>query len=150
MTEKTLIIVKPDAVQRGLTGEIITRFEKRGFKMLAAKFMKVSRQIAEKHYREHKEKIFFSDVCRYISSSPVMVMVWEGENIIELSRNMIGATEAAKAAPGTIRGDFALTKSYNLVHGSDSVESANYEMSLYFTADEIVDYGMAIEPWLME
>ena len=150
MTEKTLIIAKPDAVQRGLTGEIIKRFENRGFKLVAAKFMKVSRELAEKHYGVHKDKPFFDAVCTYISSSPVMVMVWEGINIIELSRNMIGATDAAQAGGGTIRGDYGLTKSYNLVHGSDSVESASVEIPLYFSEDEIVDYDMAINPWLAE
>jgi nucleoside-diphosphate kinase len=147
-TERTLIMIKPDAVQRSLTGYIISRFEKRGFKLVAAKFLRVSRCVAEKHYVEHKDKPFFDGLCRFLSSSPVMVMVWQGQNVIRLSRNLIGVTDAAHAAPGTIRGDYAISKSYNLVHGSDSAESAEYEIKLYFGEDEIWDYAKSIEPWL--
>jgi nucleoside-diphosphate kinase len=149
MAEKTLIIVKPDAVQRALTGEIINRFERRGFKLVAAKFMKISRETAEMHYSVHQDKPFYEKLCAYLASSPVMVMVWQGQNIIKLSRNMIGATDAAEALPGSIRGDYALTRSFNLVHGSDSVKSAEYEIPLYFDDSEMVNYEKDITPWLI-
>jgi len=149
MQERTLIIIKPDAVQRGLTGEIFARFEKRGFKLIAAKFMKVSYELAQKHYAVHKERHFFGKACEYLASSPSMVMVWESDDIIRLSRNMIGATAPAEAMPGTIRGDFGLTKGYNLVHGSDTQEAAVYEISLYFTQEEMPDYDLDIAPWLL-
>ena len=148
MAEKTLIIVKPDAVQRALTGEIINRFERRGFKLVAAKFMNISKETAEMHYSVHRDKPFFGKLCTYLASSPAMVMVWQGENIIKLSRNMIGATDAAEALPGSIRGDYALTRSYNLVHGSDSVKSAEYEIPLYFDEADMVVYEKDITPWL--
>ena len=149
MSEKTLIIIKPDAVQRNLCGEIITRFEKKGFKMVAAKFMQITKELAQKHYAVHVEKPFFNAVCEYLSSAPVMVMVWEGKDIIELSRKLMGATFAIDAQPGTIRGDFSCSKGYNLIHGSDSQESADYEISLYFQPHEIVEYNLSLESWLL-
>ncbi len=149
MQEKTLIIIKPDAVQRGLVGEIFCRFEKRGFKLIASKFMRISHELAQKHYVVHEERPFFGRTCEYIASSPSMVMVWEGDDIIRLSRIMIGATAPADALPGTIRGDFGLTKGYNLVHGSDSQEAVDYEIPLYFTPQELIDYNRDITPWLL-
>ena len=149
MTQRTLIIMKPDAIQRGLMGEIFTRFERRGFKLVAAKLMNISYDLAQKHYAVHRDKPFYRSVCEYLSSSPAMVTVWEGVDIIRLSRNMIGATVAAEAMPGTIRGDHSLTKSYNLVHGSDSPDSAAYEIPLYFTQEDTIDYKLDIMPWLL-
>lgn len=148
MEEKTLIIIKPDAVQRGLTGKIFERMESRGFKLLAAKFMHISLELARKHYAVHKGKYFFDMACEYLSSSPAMVMVWEGTNVIKLSRNMIGPTDPADAQCGTIRGDYGLTQSYNIIHGSDSRKAAEYEIPLFFTKDEIMDYRLDVEPWL--
>jgi len=142
MIEKTLIIAKPDAVQRALTGEVIARFERKGLKPVAAKFIRISRETAEKHYSVHAKKHFFDAVCKYISSSPVLVMVWEGENAIALSRSIVGATNPVEATPGSIRGDYAYTRACNLVHGSDSPESAAYEIPLYFTEDEILSYEL--------
>ncbi len=148
MQEKTLIIIKPDAVQRGLVGEIFSRFEKRGFKLIALKFMRISYELAQKHYAVHKEMPFFAKVCEYMASSPTMVMVWEGDDVIRLSRKMIGATAPADALPGTIRGDFSLTKGYNLIHGSDSTDASAYEIPLFFTPQEMIDYDRSITPWL--
>ncbi len=147
MNEKTLIILKPDAVQRELVGEIIRRFERRGFKLVAAKFAKLTREIVEEHYSAHKGRHFFDEVCEYISSSPVMLMVWQGVNVIELTRRMIGVTDSSKANPGTIRGDYSLSMRYNLIHGSDSVEAAKREISLYFSPEEIVEYDLRMEKW---
>jgi nucleoside-diphosphate kinase len=149
MIEKTLIIIKPDAVQRGLTGKIIKRFEDRGFKIVASKFLILESDMMRKHYAEHEGKRFFNSVCEYMSSSPVMVMVWEGVDIIKMARNMIGPTDAIAAPAGTIRGDFGLTRSYNLVHGSDSVEAAKREIDLYFSKEELVNYELITKPWLV-
>lgn len=150
MIEKTLIIAKPDAVQRGLVGAIISRFEQKGLKLVASKFMHISRDVAEKHYSVHKDKPFFDAVCKYLSSSPVMVMIWEGSNAIGLSRKVIGATSPLDAEAGTIRGDYAYDKSYNLVHGSDSLESAAYEIPLYFSKEEMIEYSLDKRTWLSE
>ena len=148
MTERTLIVIKPDAIQRNLTGEIISRLEKKGFKLVAAKLIQISYQLAEKHYRQHKGKDFYDRLCRYLSSSASLVMVWEAENIIHLSRKLMGETFANDAVPGTIRGDYSCTKTCNLVHGSDSLEAAEYEISLYFSDDEIISYELSVQPWL--
>ena len=130
--ERTLIVVKPDGVQRGLTGEILAHFEKRGFKLLALKMMTVSRELAEEHYAEHREKPFFPSLCDFITSSPVVAIVLEGSNAIVLSRQMIGATDPLQVAPGTIRGDYTMDKQANLIHGSDSPASAERELALWF------------------
>src|ERR1700690_1487403 len=130
--EKTLIILKPDALQRGLAGRIITRFEEKGFAVLGLKAMQVPRELAEKHYAVHKEKPFYSRLVQYITSSPVIVMVLAANNAITVSRKMMGATFGSKAEPGTIRGDFGLSNSFNLIHGSDSPEAAEFEIGLYF------------------
>lgn len=130
--EKTLIVVKPDGVQRGLTGEILARFERRGFKLVAMKMLTVSRELAEQHYAEHASKPFFPSLCEFITSTPVVAMVLEGQNAIPLSRQMIGATDPLNATSGTIRGDYTLDKQMNLIHGSDSPESAARELKLWF------------------
>lgn len=148
MIERTLIIVKPDGVQRHLTGEIISRFEKKGLKLIAARLMLIPRQLAEKHYGAHKDKPFFEGVVNYMTSSAVMVMVWQAEGVIEMARKMMGATFGFSAEPGTIRGDFSCSKGYNLIHGSDSTESAEYEIDLFFKPEEIVEYKLSDESWL--
>ncbi len=130
--ERTLIVVKPDGVQRGLSGEILARFEKRGFKLVACKLMTVSRELAEEHYEEHSAKPFFPGLVDFITSSPSLAMVFEGQNAIALSRQMIGATDPLNAATGSIRGDYTLDKQANLIHGSDSLESATHELKLWF------------------
>ncbi len=130
--QKTLIVVKPDGVERGLTGEILARFERRGFKLVAAKMLTVSREVAEKHYEEHSAKPFFPGLVDFITSTPVVAMVLAGQNAIALSRQMIGATDPLNATSGTIRGDYTMDKQMNLIHGSDSPESAERELKLWF------------------
>ncbi len=130
--ERTLIVVKPDGVQRGVSGEILARFEKRGFKLVACKLMTVSRELAEEHYEEHSAKPFFPGLVDFITSSPSLAMVFEGQNAIALSRQMIGATDPLNAATGSIRGDYTMDKQANLIHGSDSLESATRELKLWF------------------
>ena len=148
MADRTLIIVKPDGVQRHFTGEIISRFERKGFKLVAAKFMQISPKLAAKHYAVHKGKPFFEKVVKYLSSAPVMVMVWEADDIIPMARKMMGATFGLDAEPGTIRGDFSCSKGYNLIHGSDSPENAEYESNLYFKPEEIVSYEFSDGKWI--
>ncbi len=135
---RTFAMVKPDGVQKGLVGEIISRFEKKGLKIVALKIMKITPELAEKHYSEHKGKPFFADLVNFITSGPVAAMVLEGENVISTVRAMMGATNPQDAAPGTIRGDFALTIDENIIHGSDSPESAMREIGLFFKEEEIV------------
>ena len=137
MVERTLVLIKPDAVQRGLVGRILDRFEQRGLTIRAAKLVTVDRQLAEQHYAEHREKPFFGELVEFITSAPAMALVLEGEGAIPVVRTTMGATNPANAAPGTIRGDFALSMPDNLVHGSDSPESAEREVSLWFAADEL-------------
>lgn len=148
--ERTLIIVKPDAVQRGLTGEIIRRFEQRGLRIIALKFMQVDRALAERHYAVHKDKPFFSGLVEYIISSPVVVMALEGTNAVQAARGTIGATKPQEAAPGSIRGDLALEIGRNLVHGSDSVENGQAEVALWFRAEELVSWPRQTDPWIFE
>jgi nucleoside-diphosphate kinase len=131
-------MVKPDGVQKGLVGEIISRFEKKSLKIVALKIMKITPEIAEKHYGEHKGKPFFADLVKFITSGPVAAMVLEGENVIPTVRTMMGATNPQDAAPGTIRGDYALTVDENIIHGSDSPESAMREIGIFFKEEEIV------------
>ena len=138
MPERTLIIVKPDGVQRHLTGKIISRFESKGLKLVGAKFIQISPELAQKHYAVHKDKPFFEGVVKYLSSGPSMVMVWEAEGVIAMARKMMGATFGFDAEPGTIRGDFGCSMRYNLVHGSDSPASAKEEINLYFTDEELL------------
>ncbi|MCG0276497.1 MAG: nucleoside-diphosphate kinase [Thermosediminibacteraceae bacterium] len=130
--ERTFVMIKPDGVKRGLVGTILQRYEQKGLKLVAAKLVTVSRELAEEHYREHASKPFFNELIEYITSGPVFAMVLEGENAIKLVRLLNGATKVEEALPGTIRGDFATSTTHNLVHGSDSPESARREISLWF------------------
>jgi nucleoside-diphosphate kinase len=148
--ERTLIIAKPDAVQRGLTGELISRFEQRGLKVIALKMVQVSRELAEQHYAVHAGKGFYAGLVNYIISAPVVVFVLEGGNAVAAARQTIGATNPINAAPGTIRGDFALEVGRNLVHGSDSPENAATEIALWFNEAELVSHSRPTETWLYE
>jgi len=148
MTERTLIIIKPGAVQRHLAGEIVSRFERKGFKLVAAKFMRIGEDLARRHYSAHEGEDFFEPLVKYLSSAPVLVMVWQAEDIIRMARKMMGATFGYDAEPGTIRGDLSCSTRYNLVHGSDSPDSARKEIELYFEPDEIADYELPDEEWL--
>ena len=150
MVERTLIIIKPDAVQRGLTGEILRRFETRGLRIIGMKFMQVSRALAEKHYDIHRERPFFSGLVNYITSSPVVVIALEGTNAVEAARNTIGATNPSKAAAGTIRGDLALEIGRNLVHGSDSIENGQIEVSNFFDESELISWQRVTDSWIFE
>ena len=138
MVERTLVLIKPDAVQRGLVGRILDRFEQRGLSIRAAKLLTVDRELAERHYAEHSEKPFFGELVEFITSAPTMALVLEGEGAIAVVRSTMGATNPATAGPGTIRGDFALSMPDNLAHGSDSPESAEREIALWFSSDELV------------
>lgn len=148
--ERTFVIVKPDGVQRGLVGEITARLEKRGLKLVAAKFLAVSQELAQKHYAVHMGKPFYDGLIRYITASPVMAMVWEGPNAVALVRQTMGATRPHEAAPGTIRHDFGLVVGRNLTHASDSVENANAEIALWFQPGELVTWSRASDVWIME
>jgi nucleoside-diphosphate kinase len=150
MKERTFIMFKPDAVQRGLMGTIMTRLEAKGFKPIAMKFMRIPRELAERHYGEHKGKSFFEPLLQYITSGPSLCMVWEGDNIVSVMRNMMGATNPQDAAPGTIRGDFGQQTGRNLIHGSDSPESAKREIELFFNDYELQSFDMSVDPWLFE
>ncbi|MEK5231485.1 nucleoside-diphosphate kinase [Lysinibacillus sp. FSL K6-0232] len=133
--EKTFLMVKPDGVERQVIGDIVDRFERRGFIMKGAKLMVIPKELAEKHYAEHAERPFFGELVDFITSGPVFAMVWEGENIIKLARTMMGATKPEESNPGTIRGDYATTVSHNIIHGSDSLASAEREIGLFFGED---------------
>ncbi|HLZ23749.1 MAG TPA: nucleoside-diphosphate kinase [Ktedonobacterales bacterium] len=146
--ERTLIIVKPDGVQRGLIGQILTRFETRGFKLAGLKLMRITRELAERHYAEHQGKSFYESLVAFITSSPVVVGVVEGPNAIAMVRTMMGATNPANAAPGTIRGDFAISLSYNIIHGSDGTEAAQREVSLFFSPEELVELNRPNDTWV--
>lgn len=146
--ERTLVLIKPDGIQRGLAGEIIARLERRGLKLVAAKFIHVNRSFAEKHYAIHKGKPFFDGLISYITSSPLLAMVWEGPQAVAAVRQTMGATKPTEAAPGSIRHDFALEMGRNLTHASDSVENAQTEIALWFAPDEIFDWERASEPWI--
>lgn len=148
--ERTFIMLKPDAVQRGFVGEVIATFERKGFKLVGMKFIQVDRSLAEAHYAEHKGKGFFEPTVEYIMSSPVVAMVWQGKNIVVLARELMGATNPANANPGSIRGKYGMDISRNVIHGSDSVTSAEREISLYFKPDELRDYPKAGDEWLTE
>lgn len=148
--ERTFLMLKPDAVQRGLVGQVIARFESKGFKLVGMKLMQVDQALAEEHYAEHRGKPFFEPTVNYITSSPVVAMVWEGKNVVASAREMMGATNPANASPGSIRGAFGVDISRNIIHGSDSVGSANREISLYFKGEELVAYQKAGEEWLSE
>ena len=148
--EKTLVLVKPDGVQRGLMGEIITRFERRGLHLIAAKFMKVSPKLAAEHYAVHQGKPFYDKLIDFITSAPVMAMIWEGPNAIAAVRQTIGATRPTEAAPGSLRHDFALTTRLNLAHASDSVENGKAEIALWFKEEELVPWVRITDPWIYE
>ena len=148
--EKTLVLVKPDGVQRGLVGKIISRLENKGFRLAALKLMNVSRKLAEEHYGEHVDKPFFGNLVRFITSSPIVAMAIEGENAVHVVRTTMGLTNPQEAAPGTIRGDFGLTIGMNLIHGSDSGESAVRELDLFFGPSEILEYSRDVERWIIE
>jgi nucleoside-diphosphate kinase len=150
MVEKTLVLVKPDGVQRGLIGDVITRLERRGLRMVGAKFMQVSQNLAETHYAIHKGKPFYEGLIRYITSAPVMAMVWEGPNAVAAVRQTMGATRPTEAAPGSLRHDFALEVGRNLTHASDSVENGEAEVSLWFQPAEMVAWQRAVDPWIFE
>ncbi len=148
--ERTFVLVKPDGVQRGLIGEVTARLEKRGLKLVAAKFMQVSRSLAEQHYAIHKGKPFYEGLVNYITSAPVMAMVWEGPGAVAAVRQTMGATRPTEAAPGTVRHDFALTIGRNLTHGSDSVENGEAEIALWFRPEELVSWSRPIDTWIFE
>jgi len=148
--EKTFVMVKPDGVQRGLIGEIILRMEHRGLKMIAAKFMQVSMELAETHYSIHKGKPFYEPLIKYITSAPVMAMVWEGPNAVAAVRQTMGATRPTEASPGSVRHDFGLEVGRNLTHASDSVENGEAEVALWFNESELVEWERAIDQWVFE
>src|SRR5579884_3322947 len=149
-TERTLIIVKPDAVQRGLASAILGRFETKGLRFAALKLMQIDRALAERHYAVHQGKPFYEGLVQFITSGPVIVGVLEGPNAIEATRNMMGATNPVSAAPGSIRGRFALEIGPNLIHGSDSPETAQYEVDLFFAPEELVSYRRDVDRWISE
>ncbi|KAG6502846.1 hypothetical protein ZIOFF_035135 [Zingiber officinale] len=146
--ERTFIAIKPDGVQRGLISEIISRFEKKGFKLVAIKIMIPSKDFAQKHYHDLKERPFFNGLCDFLSSGPVVAMVWEGEGVIKYGRKLIGATDPQKSEPGTIRGDLAVGVGRNIIHGSDGSETAKDEIALWFTPWELVSYTSNAEKWI--
>jgi nucleoside-diphosphate kinase len=148
--ETTLVIIKPDAVQRGLVGEITTRLERRGLKLVGMKLMQIGQELAERHYGIHRGKPFFEGLIRYITSAPVVVMAWQGPNAIEMVRATMGATNPLQATPGTIRADFALEIGRNLVHGSDGPETAEHELSLFFEPGELLSWGRDTDRWINE
>ena len=148
--ERTLVLVKPDAVQRGLAGEIIGRLERRGLKLAGMKLMQVTPELARRHYGVHVGKPFFEGLVKFITSSPLVAIAVEGENAVDVVRTTMGATNPAEAAPGTIRGDFGLTIGANLIHGSDSADSAAAELALFFGEGEVVDYDRDIDRWIIE
>jgi nucleoside-diphosphate kinase len=146
--ERTLVLVKPDGVQRGLVGEIIGRLERRGLHLVGMKLIRIDRELAERHYAEHRDKPFFSGLVDFITSAPVVAMVWEGPGAVALVRAMMGATDPAAASPGTMRGDYAVSIGANVVHGSDSVHRAAEEIALYFSAGDLVEWESALAVWL--
>ena len=148
MTERTLIIIKPDGIQRHLAGKIISRFERKGLKLVAAKFMQISGELARRHYAAHQDKPFFEPAVKFMASAPSLLMIWEADGCVDMVRRMIGSTFGYEAQPGTIRGDFGCSQRYNLIHGSDSPESARNEIKMFFEPDEIVDYELSDAPWL--
>jgi len=148
--ERTFLAIKPDGVQRGLVGEIISRFEAKGFTLVGLKFMQVSRELAEQHYGVHREKPFFAGLVDFITSGPVVAMVWEGDGVITAARKMIGATNPLNAEPGTIRGDLGVDIGRNIIHGSDAPETATQEVSLWFKDEELVSWQPSLSSWIRE
>jgi nucleoside-diphosphate kinase len=148
--ERTLIIFKPDAVQRGFCGKILTRFEDKGFQIVGMKLMRIPVSLAETHYAPHKGKPFYDGLVKFMTSSPVIVVAFAGKDAIAVSRKLMGATFGSKAEPGTIRGDFGISNSFNLVHGSDSPESAQRELGLFFKPEELLDWKPTIQSWVYD
>ncbi|MCD8796029.1 nucleoside-diphosphate kinase [Mammaliicoccus sciuri] len=148
--ERTFLMIKPDAVQRNLIGEVVSRLERKGLKLVAAKLFQASEELAKEHYAEHVEKPFFNDLVSFITSGPVFAMVVEGKNVVEVTRTLVGETNPTKAAPGTIRGDYGIDLGRNIIHGSDSNESAEREIGLWFDQSELNDYKLNNENWVYE
>jgi nucleoside-diphosphate kinase len=147
-TERSLVLIKPDAMQRGLAGEIISRMEKKGLKIVAMKMLHMDKNLAQRHYAIHKGKAFFDDLVNFITSSPVIAIVFQGKNAVEIIRQMMGETDPAKAQRDTIRGDFGIDIGHNLVHGSDSLENASKEIDLFFSEEEIFNYEQELDAWI--
>ena len=148
--ERTFIAIKPDGVQRSLIGEIIGRFEAKGFTLVGMKLMKASRELAEQHYGEHKDKPFFGGLVDFITSGPLVAMVWEGKGVVASSRALIGATNPLTSNPGTIRGDFGIDIGRNIIHGSDAVETVNREIALWFSESELTSWDSSMTSWIYE
>lgn len=148
--ERTFIMIKPDGVQRNLIGDIVSRFETKGFTLVGMKLMQVSRELAEQHYGVHKERPFFGSLVDFIISAPVVAMVWEGDGVVTSARKLIGATNPLEAEPGTIRGDFGVSIGRNIIHGSDATETAQSEIALWFKEEELVSWTPTITSWLYE
>lgn len=148
--QKTLVLLKPDAVQRGLVGELVSRLERKGLKLVGMKLVRMDDALARQHYAEHVDKPFFKGLAEFITSGPLVAMAIEGEDAICMVRTLMGETNPANAAPGTVRGDYAVSIGLNLVHGSDSPESAQRELALFFKGDEILEYDRATDPWIIE
>ncbi|HXG36848.1 MAG TPA: nucleoside-diphosphate kinase [Dehalococcoidia bacterium] len=146
--ERTLILIKPDAVQRGLAGEVITRLERRGLRIAAMRLLQMDKALARRHYAEHEGKPFFEELVEYITSGPIIAAIFEGPGAVEVARQTMGATDPKKAAPGTIRGDFGIDIGHNLIHGSDSLATAERETAIFFSESEIYSYRRAIDKWL--
>jgi nucleoside-diphosphate kinase len=146
--ERSLVLIKPDAIQRGLAGEIISRLESKGLKIVAMKMLHMDKKLAQRHYAIHKGKAFFDDLVNFITSSPLIAIVFQGKNAVEIIRQMMGETDPAKASSGTIRGDFGIDIVHNLIHGSDSLENASKEIDLFFSAEEIFNYDRELDAWI--
>jgi nucleoside-diphosphate kinase len=148
--QRTLVLVKPDGVQRGLVGSIVARLERRGLKLIGLKMMRISKEVAARHYAEHQGKPFFDGLIAFITSGPVVAMIWQGREAVTVVRSLVGATDPLKAAPGTIRGDLALDLGMNLIHGSDSPDRAETEIALFFDRGELHDYDRTADRWIRE
>ncbi len=146
--QRTLVLLKPDCVQRRLVGTLIGRFEQKGLRVVALKFVQASRELAEKHYAVHKGKPFYESLLSFLTSGPTVAIVWEGREAVTVVREMMGKTDGAKSPPGTIRGDFGISVQNNLIHGSDSVENAAAEISLWFTSSDLVNWQPADATWI--
>jgi nucleoside-diphosphate kinase len=146
--ERSLVLIKPDAIQRGLAGQIIFRLEKKGLKIVGMKMLHMDRNLAQRHYAVHKGKVFFDDLVDFITSGPIIAIVFQGKNAVEMIRRMMGETDPAKASSGTIRGDFGIDIGHNLVHGSDSLQNASKEIDLFFSAEEIFNYDREVDTWI--
>jgi len=147
--EKSFVMLKPDAVQRKITGQIISKFENKGLTLIGMKMIQISEELAHKHYGIHKGKHFYESLVKFITSSPVIATVWQGENAIKIIRNLVGATNPQEATPGSIRGDFALNMTFNMIHASDAPDTAEKEISLFFNNSELLDYSPTINRWLI-